>query len=388
MHIHRSAWLVLIFFGCLAGTRAEDTKELLARIKAVGKEGKRNAAASKAWQELARQGPEALLPTLAALDDASPSAANWLRAAVEAIAERALRDGHLKPAPLEAFVRDTRHAGHARRLAYEWLLKLDPTAHDRLIPGMLDDPGQELRRAALELHLKEVDALFDKGDKPAAIAGYQKLLDAARDRDQVKHIAQRLGKLDVPIDLTTQFGFITRWALTGPFDNTKGAGFRTAFPPEKGIDVKAQYVGKNNQTVRWVGHTSEAPLGAVDFNKLYQDVKGDMTERMREATAFAFTVVDSKQARPVEVRAASNNAIRIWLNGEQIFFREEYHHGMDMDQHVGKGMLKAGRNTILVKVCQNEQTDAWATQWSFQLRICDALGGAVPVSVVADELPQ
>jgi hypothetical protein len=382
MHIHRSAWLVLTFFGCLAGSQAEETRELLARLKAVGKEGKGNAAASKAWQELARQGPQVLVPTLAALDDASPAAANWLRAAVETIAERALRDGQLQPAPLEAFVRDTRHAGNARRLAYEWLVKLDGTAHDRLIPGMLHDPGQELRRAAVELHLSEAHALFERDDKPAALASYRKLLDAARDRDQVKLIAERLGKLGAPVDLTAQFGFIARWSVVGPFDNTKNVSFNSIGPPEKGVDLKAEYAGKHNQRVRWFEHTSAVPLGVVDFNKLFQDVKGDATERMREASAFAYTVVEAKHARPVEIRAASNNAIRIWLNGSQVFFRDEYHHGMDMDQHIGKGVLKAGRNEILVEVCQNDQTEAWATQWSFQLRICDALGGAVPVNVV------
>ena len=53
-----------------------------------------------------------------------------------------------------------------------------------------------------------------------------------------------------------------------------------------------------------------------------------------------------------------------------------------MDQHVGRGVLKAGRNAILVKLCQNEQTEAWAQEWSFQLRVCDAIGGAVPVTMV------
>jgi hypothetical protein len=47
--------------------------------------------------------------------------------------------------------------------------------------------------------------------------------------------------------------------------------------------------------------------------------------------------------------------------------------------------LKAGRNEILIKVCQNEQTDAWAQKWSFQLRVCDALGGAVPLTVVTEK---
>ena len=72
----------------------------------------------------------------------------------------------------------------------------------------------------------------------------------------------------------------------------------------------------------------------------------------------------------------------IYLNGKDIYFREEYHHGMQMDQHVGRGQLRAGRNEILIKVCQNEQEDSWAQQWSFQLRICDGLGGVVPVTVL------
>ena len=45
-----------------------------------------------------------------------------------------------------------------------------------------------------------------------------------------------------------------------------------------------------------------------------------------------------------------------------------------------------GANEILIKVCQNEQNDSWAQQWSFQLRICDALGGMVPVTNVTEKV--
>jgi hypothetical protein len=48
-----------------------------------------------------------------------------------------------------------------------------------------------------------------------------------------------------------------------------------------------------------------------------------------------------------------------------------------MDQYVSPAVLRPGRNVILVKVCQNEQTQSWAREWSFQLRVCDATGGAV-----------
>ena len=38
------------------------------------------------------------------------------------------------------------------------------------------------------------------------------------------------------------------------------------------------------------------------------------------------------------------------------------------------------------KVCQNEQTDDWAQLWSFHLRVCDSLGGAVPVTNVTEKV--
>ena len=39
--------------------------------------------------------------------------------------------------------------------------------------------------------------------------------------------------------------------------------------------------------------------------------------------------------------------------------------------------LRAGENRILLKVCQNEQTQDWAQRYEFQLRIADATGAGV-----------
>ncbi len=50
-----------------------------------------------------------------------------------------------------------------------------------------------------------------------------------------------------------------------------------------------------------------------------------------------------------------------------------------MDQHVAPVVLKPGRNVIVLKLCQNEQTESWAQKFSFNCRVCDELGGAVPV---------
>ncbi|MCI0639463.1 MAG: hypothetical protein L0Y72_15675 [Gemmataceae bacterium] len=352
----------------------EPIDDLLAHIRAVEKEGKGNVAAAQAWQRLVQRGPGALLPVLSALDDANPTARNWLRSAVEAIADETLRAKKTLPQKqLEAFVLDKRHAGHSRRLAYEWLVRIDPTTPARLLPGMLDDPGQELRRDAVAVVLERAKKHFDSDDKAGAAAHYQQALKHARDRDQLKLIAGQLKKLGVDVDLTARFGFITRWMLVGPFDNVKGVGFQNVYPPEKAVDLTAKYTSKDGKEIRWLEHVTNEPFGMVDLNKTIGHLKG--------AVGYGYTVVESKEERPVEIRAGSNNAVRIFLNGKEVFFREEYHHGMDMDQHVGKGVLKSGKNEILIKVCQNEQTEDWAQLWSFQLRVCDNIGGAVPVRV-------
>ena len=71
------------------------------------------------------------------------------------------------------------------------------------------------------------------------------------------------------------------------------------------------------------------------------------------------------------------NANKVWLNGELLTANDVYPAGMELDQYRAKAQLRAGSNTILVKVCQNEQTESWAQRWSFQLRVCDAQGTAV-----------
>src|SRR5262249_11436155 len=125
-----AAWIMLTTSGQAAESA---TAPLLARIKAVGSEGAGNPDAAKAWRQLIQLGPDVIPDVLHALSDAGPVAANWLRAAVDAIAEQALADKRPLPAAkLEAFVKQTAHAGPARRLAYEWLCRVDPAAPDRL----------------------------------------------------------------------------------------------------------------------------------------------------------------------------------------------------------------------------------------------------------------
>ncbi len=359
----------------LAGTAASaaDLGPLLAKLQAVGPGGKGHREVAEAWRELARADASQLPSLLAALDQAGPLAANWIRTAIDAVAERTVQSGGTLPAlELEKFVRDRRHVPRARRLAYEWLRRVDPTAPDRLIPDALDDPSLEMRRDAVARLIGQASELSSPERKADAVALYRKALTAARDADQMTLAAQRLRSLGETIDLARQFGFIAAWKVIGPLDNgdDKGGdlGYDAVYPPETGLDLASSCPGRHG-VVRWIDYTATDDYGNVDLNAALGVEKS--------VAGYARAEFFAAGRREVEIRIASDNALKVWLNGKLIDRRHVYHGGSQLDQYVTPVVLQPGRNVILVKVCQNGQTQDWARSWGFQLRVCDRSGAAV-----------
>lgn len=348
---------------------AADFNASVKAILNVGPEGKGNAEASAAWKELSQIPASELPKLLAAFDGANPLAANWLRSAAETVADRELKaTGQLPKAELEKFIAETQHNPRARRMAYEWLLKVDPTVAERLIPGLLNDPSTEFRRDAvarlIDTGTKQV---ADKQDAQARDT-FQQALNGARDEDQINAIVKPLETLGVKVDLPRHFGFIMDWHLIGPFDNTGKKGFAVAYPPESEIKLDAKYPGQKGD-VSWAKQVTDDKYGLLDLAKITAPQKGSVT--------YAFTEFTSDKEQTVDLRLGTPNAFKIWLNGDLVFGREEYHRGMAIDQYRMTGKLKAGKNQILLKICQNEQTEEWAQRWQYQLRICDATGTAI-----------
>lgn len=362
-------WSIGLLFLTLGSLSAAPVDDLLIRLRAVGTEGTGNQEAQAAWKELVKLGEPALLPSLQAMKGASPIAENWLRNAANGIAEKITQSGEKLPVgDLEKFVRDRNQSKTARRLAYELLSDADKTAPGRLLPGMLDDPSNELRRDAIEA------AMADAAKSASPKDAYAKLFAASRDVDQAEKLAKTLKDMGTEVNLINHFGLLTKWSLIGPFDGKDGPGFALAHEPEKKIDRSAKYPGKDSKEAVWIDHMTTDAMGVVDLNKAIG--------KHKFAAAYAYTVVDCDQARDVEIRMTSRVALKLFVNGKEVFAHEEYHHGKRFDQFVAKASLKAGANDILLKICQNNQTEQWAQEWSFQLRICDATGGAIPVTVL------
>jgi hypothetical protein len=369
MNRHLFPAIGLVLTALAAQAAATDLKPAIALVKQVGAEGRGNADAARAWQSLAKADAASLPMLLAAMDEANDLAVNWLRAAVDAIADREKQAGARLPLPaLREFLADTRHHPRARRLAFELIARDEPAAAARLVPTFADDPSVELRHDAVQRLLGAADTALAANDKTAAAAGFRSALTSARDEAQIKKAAAALRKLGLEVDLPRHFGFLMEWQIIGPFDNTQLAGFNAVYPPEKEINLAAEYAGKLGK-LRWSAHATRDDYGMVDFNKPLGDHKG--------VTAYAYTEFNAADARPAELRLGCKNGWKVWFNGQLLFGRDEYHRGSRLDQYRLPVQLQAGKNTLLVKACQNEEVKDWTKEWQFQLRVCDAAGTAI-----------
>lgn len=353
-------------------TMAADLSAPIKAIKSIAKDGQGQAEAIAAVRVLEKADPADLPSILESMNDANPIALNWLRSAFETVASHA--GSKLPQKELLEFLNNRKNLAQARRLAYDTLKAVDPGIEERLIPTMLDDPSGELRRDAVIYTMKQAEKLAADGKKDEAAKKYESALSGAVDEDQVKKLAEVLKGYDQKINLVDHYGFLTRWKLIGPFDNLGMKGFDAANPPEMELAFNKEYDGMNGPDGKplkasWKELTTQDEMGLFDVNSLFAKHKG--------ATVYLTTEFDSGVDQNVEFRLGTSNAWKLWVNGQLLFAREEYHRGIAVDQYLVRGHLKSGKNTILLKLLQNEQTEDWAQDYSFQFRVSDYSGRAI-----------
>lgn len=373
--MQRLSLAAILVVACGSMASAADTQTLLAQICNVQKQGVGNVPASRALRELAGQDPNVIPEILEAFEDANPLATNYLRSAVETIADRAITND--KPLPKETlikFIEDKQNNPQARSLAYDLLQRTDAETAEELVPEFLLDPSAELRRISVAARIADAKKIDPKTSADQAKTVYEEALSGAVDRDQVEEIVGPLKEFGVEVDLQRHFGFLTDWKVVGPFENRGGDGFDVVYPPEKEVDIDAEYpteydLNYDQPTVKWQPVSTDDDYGIVDIRKDLTNWKG--------SCIYAVTEFVSEAPQTVQLRLGTPNAWKLWVNGEELFAREEYHRSTRMDQYLVSADFKAGRNVILLKICQNEQTQDWAQNYQFQIRVSDGAGSAI-----------
>jgi hypothetical protein len=320
---------------------------------------------------------------------ASPLAKNWLRVIAGSVAN----NGEFPKRELLAFLADRGRNADARFLAFQMLTVRQPESLPELIEGAETDPSLPLRHLAISRLLDRATRETEGGNNDAAAKVLKTVLAEGRNPDQLKAAAGALEKLGQPVDLANELALVRRWWVLATYPNTDSRHFDTAYLPETVYaeqgSLPAEWLSDGaairrgqpagdapaGQAARIVSTTD--PLGTVDLNAPLENAK--------DAIAYAYAEFqisgDGKVA--AEARLGCINANKVWVNGKLVTANEVYHSGSRIDQYVGDCELVPGVNTVLVKICQNAQTEAWAQDWGFQFRFTDPAGAAIPVTLIA-----
>jgi len=164
------------------------------------------------------------------------------------------------------------------------------------------------------------------------------------------------------------------WFVMGPFENRNG--FNRRFPPEKKLDLSRTYQ-QSGQLIRWKRLDDGYFDGYIDLK--HQFTKSDW------AVAYGVIHIESPEEKEVQFRTGSDEAIKIWLNGEEVWRLNRIQDAI-IDDQITPVTLQPGINLVLIKIC-NRYRD-----WGFYFRVTDAQGKGIqdirflPVNEVCQEI--
>jgi len=163
-------------------------------------------------------------------------------------------------------------------------------------------------------------------------------------------------------------GFITRWALVGPFDNRDKAGFAVEYEPEKAIDLAKPTAGRNRKAA-WFAPQAEPTDGVYDLPELF--------EPNIHVLVYAATWVQSSEDGWALVYAGGAGALKLWVNGAASL-EIPYYNNFSYDKTCAPVYLHKGWNQLLVKSAVEENNNGW----SFALRLEKLDGHESPIQKV------
>ncbi|MGE0607188.1 MAG: hypothetical protein AB7O62_08860 [Pirellulales bacterium] len=373
----------LAFMACLAipfwpefgapTALADEVDDDLAAIASAAPLAAGSAEARAACDRLVRHGTEVLPRVLTAMDTPNPVAANWCRTVFDTIVTEEMRQAEPR-LPLEffkEFAADSHRRGKTRRLVLQLLDRVQPDFRQQLLAGALDDP--EFRLDAVALVLAAGDAAKAAGDQEAAHGHYRRAFSAARDPAQVAAAASKLRDAGGEANVIAALGLVVDWYFVGPFPAPGYSGFRQSFAPQESeqVDLTAAYELAQGEPLRWKRYSTPDALGQINLVQAIAPAA--------EAVGYGYTEIESAGEQNIQVRCGADDNLSVWLNGQKILAREQWLNGTRFDRFVAPAKLLAGKNRLLVKICQGPQhkDPAVPNNWSMQLRLCDESGAGV-----------
>ena len=256
------------------------------------------------------------------------------------------------------------------------LLKLEKSkAFLHLIKAVTD-----LGSKNISLFLEIIDSMSLTGNEKKVFMKTLELLVVSDAENDVRQLARNIlahyylleGNIKKARFETDSNGFIRDWWVIGSFDNDNGKGFYDEYGPEKELDISKTYKGKvvdvQWRKIRYEGHKGFVPVGSF-------------VSPARDSLAYMLTNVFSPVDKDVIFSVSTSDALKIWVNGTNVFSEENISHFGHDNVKVRVKLFK-GNNSILLKTCQK------VDNWSLGARITETSGKEATDIVVSQNFPK
>ena len=165
----------------------------------------------------------------------------------------------------------------------------------------------------------------------------------------------RLYRNKGPVDTGKAPLVLGKWHYIGPFPNDNNQGFNTAYPPEKEINLKAKYPGRGGNRSSW--KEGKFTDGEINNLALFEP----QTQRQCRRLPLPR---DRMCTKPLElpVSLGSDDTLTVWLNGQKIIAENVLRAAALPIRTRLTLKLKAGKNQLLMKICQG------SGDWAFYFK--------------------
>lgn len=215
-----------------------------------------------------------------------------------------------------------------------------------LVENYLGDA--ELGDAAAQSAVQIADLLRRK-DEDRAKAALRRVLETAKKEDTRKKAADLISEME------KYQGYILTWLGTGPYREKGKEGeqiYQTVFAPEK--------LGAKD--IEWKPIKTGIGPWSIDLERVYGQIDF--------CAAYVKTRVWSPADMDARLEMGSDDALKVWLNGEMV--QDKYRtRGLEPRQDVVDVNLKKGWNDLMLKVVDHQGG------WSFCCRLRDRNGSAI-----------
>lgn len=130
--------------------------------------------------------------------------------------------------------------------------------------------------------------------------------------------------------------YVDTWYIIGPWENHGRIGGADALPPETLVDLDATYVGKGGRKLSWQFHQSDS-------------IRVKPPDETESSTYYGYTEVFFEEEMQMLVAVASDDAARVWLNG-QLIWQDDGLSPWRLDEGFRKVVFRKGFNTLLVRI--------------------------------------